>query len=140
MRFKLWLGGILFYFGSMRKLRPCKNQDHCHGKILPEFSVQPRLFHSNAHHPFTVRAYPRWSVADAPFILLKTFGANLKTARTVPAERFFLTAAAATILAESSFSITFLLFCSHGMRASFNQRAYGSSISMICVAISSGTS
>jgi hypothetical protein len=36
---------------------------------------------------FTVRANPGGAVADAPFILIKTVGADCKTATAAPAER-----------------------------------------------------
>ena len=49
------------------------------------------------HHvyPFTIRADPGGSVAHAPFVLLETCRADLKTAAAVPAEGFHLCAAVA---------------------------------------------
>jgi len=58
---------------------------------------------------FTVRADPGGAVADAPFILIKTVGADGKTATAAPAERKFFFAAMTGIILFSS--ATTCCFC-----------------------------
>ena len=50
----------------------------------------PLLHHSDAA---AIRADPGWPVGHAPLVFLKTPGADLKAALTVPAEGLFLPAA-----------------------------------------------
>ncbi len=72
-----------------------------------------------SHNPFAVRADPGRPVADPPFIFLKALHADLESARTVPAEGFFLFAAMAAVFTNSPASVPeFLLLHCYGAASS----------------------
>ena len=80
------------------------------------------------HHAdtLTVRTNPGWTVTYTPFVFLKTFLAYLKAAGATPAEIFLFTAAMATVLAELSPAVPFLLWrgITHEASSSFIQARY----------------
>ena len=61
----------------------------------------------NPHHPLTIGADPGRAVTQSPFIFLKTLRADLKTARTVPAEWFLQFTAMTAIISKPPAPVAF---------------------------------
>ena len=76
----------------------------------------------NPHHPLTIGADPGRTVAQSPLIFLKTLRADLKTARTVPAEWFLQLTTMTAILAKPSAPVAFC-FLFHFYRSASSEES-----------------
>ncbi len=67
-----------------------------------------KLHHSNT---LTVGTNPGRTITDTPFVFLKTFLADLKTAWTTPAEFLFFLTTMTPVLSKTFTPVTPFLFC-----------------------------